>query len=308
MRKTAPIPTAIPLTIGIIAVSFSSIFVKWSSAPASIQGMYRLLFTALLMLPFIKPHLAELKSLPLKKAGMLFASGFFLALHFLLWMGSLKLTTVSSSTIILSLEPVFIVIGAFFIYKERTSSFAMFGMGVAMIGAVLIGWGDIGVSRENLIGDLLSVFGTLAVSVHMLLGQKMVTQVSSFIYSFVVFLSATVVFALYNLIGGISFTSYPGKDWGMFVLLAVVPTVFGHLLFNWLLQYVSASTISMSILGEPVGASLLAFLLLHEQMTWFQIAGGVLAISGLIAFLNANRIRWKPRRRKTNEQPLKSVS
>ncbi|MEC0242263.1 DMT family transporter [Paenibacillus dokdonensis] len=307
MRKTAPIPTALPLIIGIIAVSFSSIFVKWSSAPASIQGMYRLLFTALFMLPFIRPHLAELKSLPWKKILMLSASGFFLALHFLLWMGSLKLTTVSSSTIILALEPVFIVIGAFFIYKERTSSFAMFGMGVAIVGAVLIGWGDIGVSRTNLIGDLLSVFGTLAVSVHMLIGQKMVMQVSSFVYSFVVFLSATVVFAVYNLIGGISFTAYPGKDWWMFLLLAIVPTVFGHLLFNWLLQYVSASTISMSILGEPVGASILAFLLLNEQMTWFQIIGGILAISGLVVFLNANRVKWKPGRKRTAE-PLKSVS
>ncbi|MCJ8010951.1 DMT family transporter [Paenibacillus sp. KQZ6P-2] len=307
MKKVASIPTAIPLIIGIIAVSFSSIFVKWSSAPASIQGMYRLFFTALLMLPFIRPHLAELKSLSLKKTFMLFASGFFLALHFLLWMGSLKLTTVSSSTIILALEPVFIVIGAFFIYKERTSAFAMFGMGVAIIGAVLIGWGDIGVSRTNLIGDLLSVFGTLAVSVHMLIGQKMVKQVSSYVYSFVVFLSATIVFALYNLIDGVSFTGYSGKDWGIFLLLAVVPTVFGHLLFNWLLQYVSATTISMSILGEPVGASLLAFVLLGEQMTWFQIIGGLLAISGLILFLNADRMKWTSKR-KRDVEPLKSVS
>lgn len=306
MKKNAPIPTAIPLIIGIIAVSFSSIFVKWSSAPASIQGMYRLLITALLMLPFIRPHLAELKSLTRKKILMLFASGFFLALHFLLWMGSLKLTTVSSSTIILALEPVFIVIGAFFIYKERTSRVAMAGMGVAIIGAVLIGWGDIGVSRANLIGDLLSVFGTLAVSVHMLIGQKVVQQVSSYVYSFTVFLSATAVFAVYNAVCGISFTAYPGKDWAMFALLAVVPTVFGHLLFNWLLQYVSATTISMSILGEPVGSSLLAFILLGEQMTWFQIVGGMLAISGLIVFLNADRFKWKPKGKQAAE-PLKSA-
>ncbi|MEK4357549.1 DMT family transporter [Paenibacillus sp. FSL M7-1455] len=306
MKKNAPIPTGIPLVIGIIAVSFSSIFVKWSSAPASIQGMYRLLMTALLMLPFIRPHLAELKSLTRKKLFMLFASGFFLALHFLLWMGSLKLTTVSSSTIILALEPVFIVIGAFFIYKERTSRVAMAGMGVAIVGAVLIGWGDIGVSRDNLLGDLLSMFGTLAVSVHMLIGQKVVQQVSSYVYSFVVFLSATVVFAVYNAVCGISFTDYPGQDWAMFALLAVVPTVFGHLLFNWLLQYVSATTISMSILGEPVGSSLLAFLLLGEQMTWFQVVGGMLAISGLIVFLNADRFKWKPKDKRAAE-PLKSA-
>ncbi|MEC0370495.1 DMT family transporter [Paenibacillus chibensis] len=306
MRKKASFPTAIPLFIGIIAVSFSSIFVKWASAPASIQGMYRLLFTVLLMLPFIGPYWSELKSLSFKKASMLFTSGFFLALHFLLWMGSLKLTTVSSSTIILALEPVFIVFGAFILYKERTSRVSMLGMGVAIVGAVLIGWGDIGVSRDNLIGDMLSVFGTLAVSVHMLIGQKMVTQVSSFIYSFVVFVSAVVVFAVYNLFTATPFIGYPGKDWLMFLLLAVVPTVFGHLLFNWLLQYVSATTISMSILGEPVGSSLLAFLLLGEQMTWFQIIGGLLAISGLVVFLNAGRLSKKALGSQVGE-PLKSA-
>lgn len=92
----------------------------------------------------------------------------------------------------------------------------------------------------------------------------------------------------------------------MFALLAVVPTVFGHLLFNWLLQYVSATTISMSILGEPVGSSLLAFLLLGEQMTWFQVVGGMLAISGLIVFLNADRFKWKPKDKRAAE-PLKSA-
>ncbi|WP_152402509.1 DMT family transporter [Paenibacillus cellulositrophicus] len=296
MRKTsAPLPTFIPLLIGITAISFSSIFVKWSSAPASVQGMYRLLFTAILMLPFLKPHWKELRALSIKNWLLLGTSGFFLALHFLLWMGSLKLTSVSSSTIILALEPVFIVIGAFFFYKEKTSAAAISGMVVAIAGAVLIGLGDIGVSRDNLLGDLLSVLGTLAVSVHMLIGQKMVARVPSFVYSFVVFLSAAVVFAVYNAAAGVSFTAYPGRDWGIFLLLAVVPTVFGHLLFNWLLQYVPASTISMSILGEPVGASLLAFLILGEAITLFQLAGGLLAIAGLIVFLNAGKFKTRPK-------------
>ncbi len=278
MRKsTAPVPLALPLIIGIIAISFSSIFVKWSAAPVSIQGMYRLFFTVLLMLPFIRRHLPEIKLITLKQWLMLGSSGLFLALHFLLWMGSLKLTSVSSSTIILSLEPVFIVLGAYLVYKERTSSFAMLGMGVAMVGAAFIGWGDVGVSQTNLIGDVLSILGTLAVAVHMLIGKKMVSQLSSFVYSFVVFASAAFVFAIYNAARGISFTDYPNRDYGIFLLLAVIPTVFGHLLFNWLMQYVSVTTISMSVLGEPVGASILAFLLLGEQMSWFQMIGGMLA-------------------------------
>lgn len=284
-KSAAPIPIIIPLLIGVIAVSFSSIFVKWSTAPASIQGMYRLLFTVFMMLPFGFRRGAELRSISVKNWILLGASGFFLALHFLLWMGSLTYTTVSSSTIILALEPVFIWCGAYFLFKERMASFAKLGMLIAVAGAALIGWGDIGISNANLYGDLMSFLGTLAVAVHMLIGQKLLSQVSPYVYNLIVFSSAVVVFAIYNVTMGISFTHYNEREWGIFLLLAIIPTVFGHMLFNWLLQYISATTISMSILGEPIGASLLAFLLLNETMSNVQICGGLMAIAGMILFM-----------------------
>ncbi|MEC0091256.1 DMT family transporter [Paenibacillus macquariensis] len=284
-KSSSPIPIIIPLLIGVIAVSFSAIFVKWSSAPASIQGMYRLLFAVLIMLPFGIRRVSEFRAVSYKNWILLGVSGFFLALHFLLWMGSLKYTTVSSSTIILALEPVFIWCGAYFIFKERISSLAKVGMLIAVAGAALIGWGDVGISSANLYGDLLSFLGTMAVAVHMLIGQKLMSQVSVYVYNMSVFFSAVVVFALYNVIMGVSFTNYNDREWGIFLLLAIVPTVFGHMLFNWLLQYISATTVSMSILGEPIGASLLAFILLNETMSWIQISGGLMAIAGMILFM-----------------------
>jgi drug/metabolite transporter (DMT)-like permease len=285
-RSSSPVPIIIPLIIGVIALSFSSIFIKWSTAPASIQGMYRLLFTVLLMIPFGIRRISEFRRILIKNRLLLGLSGFFLALHFLLWMGSLKYTTVASSTIILALEPVFIWCGAYFLFKERISAFARLGMMIAIVGAGFIGWGDISVSSTNLFGDVLSFVGTLAVAVHMLLGQKLLSQVSPYVYNLSVFSSAVVVFALYNLFNEVSFTNYADQEWGIFLLLAIVPTIFGHMLFNWLLQYISATTVSMSILGEPVGASILAFLLLHEKMSVMQISGGLLAIAGMVLFMN----------------------
>lgn len=220
---------------------------------------------------------------------MLVLSGTMLALHFLLWMGSLKYTSVASSTMIMALEPVFIMLGVYFLYKEKTAVSAILGLSIAIGGVVFIGWGDIGISADNLKGDLLSVGGTIAVAVHMLIGQKLVVRMPSYLYSLIVFLSAAGVFAIYNLIMGISFFNYPANEWGIFLLLAVVPTVFGHILFNWLLQYVSATTVSMNILGEPVGASILAYLLLGEQLTALQWAGGLLVMFGLGVYLYTGR-------------------
>ncbi|MEK5254939.1 DMT family transporter [Paenibacillus sp. FSL F4-0125] len=287
--KTPPLPIPIFMLIGIVAISFSAIFIKWSAAPASIQGMYRLLFTSLLMLPFARPYSGAAFALRKKDWIMLVLSGTMLALHFLLWMGSLKYTSVASSTMIMALEPVFIMLGVYFLYKEKTAVSAILGLSIAIGGVVFIGWGDIGISADNLKGDLLSVGGTVAVAVHMLIGQKLVVRMPSYLYSLIVFLSAAGVFAIYNLFMGISFFNYPANEWGIFVLLAVVPTVFGHILFNWLLQYVSATTVSMNILGEPVGASILAYLLLGEQLTALQWAGGLLVMFGLGVYLYAGR-------------------
>jgi len=292
-RKTPPIPVPMLMIIGIVAISFSSIFIKWSDAPASIQGMYRLFFTSLLMLPFARPYTGAAAALGKRDWLMLLASGFMLALHFLLWMGSLQYTSVASSTMIMALEPLFIMLGAYFLFKEKTALSAMLGMGIAIAGVCFIGWGDVGISADNLKGDLLSIGGTAAVAVHLLIGQKIVVRMPSYLYSLIVFISAAAVFAVYNLAMSVPFFDYPPREWGIFVLLAVVPTVFGHILFNWLLQYVSATTVSMNILGEPVGASILAYFLLHEQLTGLQWAGSLLVMSGLAAYLYAGRTKNK---------------
>lgn len=287
--KKPPLPIPLLMLIGIVAISFSAIFIKWSDAPASVQGMYRLLFTSLLMMPFARPYSGAAFALRKKDWLMLVFSGAMLALHFLLWMGSLKYTSVASSTMIMALEPVFIMLGAYILYKEKTAASAILGLSIAIGGVMFIGWGDIGISADNIKGDLLSVGGTVAVAVHMLIGQKLVGRMPSYLYSLVVFLSAAGVFAVYNLVMGVPFFNYPAREWGIFILLAVVPTVFGHILFNWLLQYVSATTVSMNILGEPVGASILAYLLLGEQLKALQWTGGLLVMVGLVVYLYAGR-------------------
>ncbi|WP_379139996.1 DMT family transporter [Paenibacillus sp. sgz500992] len=294
--KKPPVPIPLLMLIGIVAISFSSIFIKWSSAPVSVQGMYRLLFTSLLMLPFARPYSGAAFALRRKDWLLLLVSGAMLALHFLLWMGSLKFTSVASSTMIMALEPVFIMLGAYLLYKEKSSMSAIAGLAIAIFGVVFIGWGDIGLSSDNLKGDLLSIGGTAAVAAHLLIGQKLVARMPSYLYSLIVFIAAAFVFAVYNLLAGIPFFDYPPREWGIFVLLAIVPTVFGHILFNWLLQYASATTVSMNILGEPVGASILAFLLLGEQLTILQWAGGVLVMGGLAVYLYAGRRKAAKRR------------
>ncbi|MED4026571.1 DMT family transporter [Priestia megaterium] len=286
-KSTLPLSPPVFLLIGVLAVSFSSILIKWSDAPASILGMYRLLFTILLFLPFLPWRQMKIlfKNSTVKEWLMLAVSGVFLGLHFLFWMESFSHTTVASAMILTALEPVFVVIGAYFLFKEKTSKVGIISILIAVSGSVIIASGDIRVSKTALYGDLLSILGTVAVSVHMLAGQELCRKMPSIIYSFAVFLIGGLVLFVYNICTNVSLTQYDIKDWWIFLLLALIPNIFGHALFNWLLKYVGATTISMAILGEPIGAIILAYFLLGEMTTVSQLVGGMIVMISVMIFL-----------------------
>ncbi|GIP22640.1 DMT family transporter [Paenibacillus sp. J22TS3] len=271
--------------IGIIAISFSSIFIRWSTAEVSVVGMYRLYMTNLLMLAAAWKYRKEILSLKPKQWLGLLLSGAMLGLHFLLWMGSLRLTTVASSTVILTLEPILVVFGSFFLFGAKINRFMMAGMGLALIGSIAIGSGDFKLSGTALQGDILSLLGTVAVAAHMLMGKRLLGGMSAFVYNFWVFFIAATMLAGYNLFRGYPFTGYAPEEWGIYLLLALVPTLFGHYLFNWLMKFISASAVSMAVLGEPVVASLLAWLLLKESLTGLQLSAGAAILAGVWIFI-----------------------
>ncbi|WAH35934.1 DMT family transporter [Alicyclobacillus dauci] len=276
------------LLIGLLAVSFSSIFIEWSKAPAAIIGMYRLWMSVILFMPMAWNKRRELVALSRKDIGLVLLSGLFLGLHFLFWIQSLKETSVASSMIIISLEPIFVLIGSIIVFREGASRKAVFSMGLAVFGCVVVASGDMTRGSGHLWGDLLSLIGTVAVSVYMIAGQKLRKSVSGTTYNVLVFFVAGLVLFLFNIGTRSPLFGYSGQDWLMFALLAVVSTVLGHGIFNWLLSSVAATTVSMTILGEPVGAIVLAFFLLGQPILLLQALGGAICLIGVFAFLRLN--------------------
>lgn len=281
--KTTP-SIMLPLLFSIIAISFASIFVKWADAPATILAMYRMYLACLFLLPIIWLKRSEFKQISRKNWIFLACAGTFLGLHFALWFTSLELTTVASSTIILALQPVVALIGVFFVYKEKASISTVVIMLIAILGIFIVGWGDFGIGRDAIIGDIFSFLSVIAVVSYLLIGQNAVKSISHWVYSFCVFLIAAFSLTFYNLIVGTSFTGYPMREWGIILLLAIFPTL-AHVIYNWLLNYVNSTTISMTILGEPVGATILAVVLLGEHVTLWQLFGGLIVLVSVFIFL-----------------------
>lgn len=293
------------LFISILAVAFSSILIKSSDTPTSVAGMYRLFITVLFLLPFVPFKTVSTLRLPLKEWLMTGAAGLFLGLHFLFWMESLSYTSVASSMVILTLQPLFVMIGSYYMFKERLNLRMVLCMMAAVLGSIVIAWGDIGISREALLGDGLSLLGTIAVSAYMLTGQKASRNVHANLYSVLVFFIGGCVMLVYNLMFSVSLTGYQGQDWLYFVLLAIIPTLFGQFIFNLLLKTIGATTVSVGIIGEPVLAILMAYLLLHESISSSQWVGGIFTIAGMCGYFWVKAYKAKPRSiHLTDKEPI----
>ncbi|EDL62633.1 DMT family transporter [Bacillus sp. SG-1] len=278
------------LVIGVISVSTSAILVKVSSADAGVIAFYRLLFTILLMSPvFLIKYRKELKKITLKDWGYAVAAGFFLAFHFILWFESLNYTSVASSTVLVTLQPLFAFLGTYLFFKEKFSKSALLSAALAISGSVVISWGDFRISGMALWGDLLALMACALVTAYLLFGQNVRKRLSLVTYTFIVYLMSTIVLFLYVLIKGEKLGPYPGEEWIYFLLLAIIPTLLGHTLFNWSLKWLSTSTISMAILFEPIGASVLAYFLLGEAVIMSQVIGGGIILLGIFLFVKEER-------------------
>ncbi|WP_203364388.1 DMT family transporter [Bacillus sp. REN10] len=288
----SPFISYVALFLGVVALSTSAIFVKLADAPAAITAFYRLFFAALILLPFLlmnKENRQELRSLSKKQWGFGVLSGFFLAAHYVLWFESLNYTSVASSTVIVTLQPLFSMIGGYFLFKERFSKGAIVGFLIAIGGSVIIGWGDFQVSGQALFGDILAFIAAGVITAYFLVGQHVRKSLSLVPYSMIGYASSSVFLSVFALSQQVSFVDYPAQTWWSFLGLAFIATILGQTVFNWLLKWLSTSVISMSILGETIGTCILAYFILGEVISFQQAIGIALILMGLALFLLQQR-------------------
>ena len=272
---------------GVFALSTSAIFVKMANAPSAVVAFYRLLLAALILLPFLllsKIHRAEAKALRSRQWLQIFSAGFLLALHYVLWFESLGYTSIASSTVLVCLQPLFSLALERFVLKKRIKSTAMIGCIIAMVGCVMIGYGDFQISGKNLLGDILALIAAGVIALYYLVGEKVRKDVSAVTYSTLGYSSSAVVLLIYALLRGDSLIGYPTSTWLALAALAVISTIGGQFIFNLLLKKVPASAVTMSILGEPIGTCLLAYLIFHEGVAMQQFVGMMIILVGMVIY------------------------
>jgi drug/metabolite transporter (DMT)-like permease len=289
MHYNDKINAKLAVMLGVTAVSTAALFVRLSDAPAAAIAANRLLLTLILLGPAALWRCGpEIRATKLKDRALAALAGVFLGLHFLMWISSLQLTGVAASVVLVSTHPLFILAYTRIFERKTIGLTRLLGTLFALAGIVVIALADWH-GGHALYGDLLALGGAVAVAGYFLLGRQLRKSMSNLNYVTHAYLSAWLVLAAASYMGGTPLFAYPPREWLIFLALAFFPTILGHTVFNWALARVDVSFVSVMILGEPVGAALLAYLFLHEVPPAEHIFGGILILSGLFVFIRGNR-------------------
>ncbi len=276
------------LCIGIMAISTASIFIKLCDAPVLIIATYRMTLASLMLMPFAC-YKRPWRGWTRNKRGWLLLSGLFLSLHFAFWIASLNYTSVASSVVLVTTHPIFVGIGGWIFLKERVGMNLVLGIALSVLGSGLISYGDMSLSKEALMGDGLAVLGAMAASGYLLIGRKIRKDQELLSYIFPVYSTAGAILILLSLIFHESFFGYSPSTYFFLFLLALIPQLIGHTTFNWALKYLPASMVAITILGEPVGSTTLAYFVLGEGLTIWKVLGGISIFTGILIALKKKK-------------------
>jgi drug/metabolite transporter (DMT)-like permease len=270
------------LSLAVLFVSFGAILVRLAAAPPLAVSFYRVAIASLILLPFAGgdarrswPELGRRRGL------LLLAAGLALALHFATWIASLSYTTVASSVLLVNTAPLFAIVLSRLFLHEKPSPTVLAAIPLAFAGAALIAFGDWTGSPGSILGNGLAVAGAVTVALYQVIGRGLRDALPLNAYVLGVWGAAALALAALARSLGVLLGGYPARTWLVFVALAVVPTIGGHGLVNKSLRSLPAPTVGLFLLGEPVLASLFAWLLFRETPGPWTLGGGAIVLAAL---------------------------
>lgn len=283
-----PFHPLVALSVGVVAVSTGAIFVKAADAPALVTAAYRVGIASLVLLPIAWWRARqEILALTVREVALTFAAGAFLALHFGTWIASLDHTSVANSVVLVNTNPIWVGLLTPLLTNDRLRPGTVGCIALGVIGATVIGWGDLAAGGTALWGDALALLGGIFAALYLLLGRRLRRRLGLLAYISLCYGSAAVFLWAAVGVSGQPITGFSTATWGAFGGMALLSQLVGHTSYNWALRWMRTSTVAISLLGEPIGASLLAYLFFDEGLDSPKFIGGGLIL--LAIYLAARR-------------------
>ena len=282
------------LLLSILGISTAAPLIRLSHAPPSALAFWRMVLSALLTGALWAVSRgrepASFGPGPLgRKLLLMLLSGVFLGLHFVLWVTSLSFTTVAVSVVLVNTQPVFAALLAWIFLKEPPTGGQLLGILLALAGVALLALPSEG-GEAGRTGALLALGGALSGSCYFVTGRRLRPETGLWAYVTIVYAVAALFLLPAALLLQARLWPFPPREWLLFAALAAGPTLFGHTLLNWALRWLPAPVVNVTALGEPVGASLLAFLIpsIGETPGPTVLAGGAITLLGIFFALGGS--------------------
>ncbi|MBD90840.1 MAG: EamA family transporter [Deltaproteobacteria bacterium] len=281
----------VALAVGLTAVSTAAVLVRLVDGVSSLAiAFWRITFAAVLFAPLLlsKRRREALAGLSTSARWRLLGAGVFLGAHFALWITSLQYTSVASSVLLVTTNPIWVGLLSPWLIGERPTRRTWVGILVAMIGAVIVGFeADTGEYANPALGNALALAGGLAASGYLMMSRSVRPSLDFGAYSAATMAGAWVVLALVVVVSGVPLSGYEASAWGLFAAMALGPQLLGHGSLVWALRWVGADVVAVVLLGEPIGAAILAWYVLGEVPPDAAWMGGPLLLVGIGIVLSA---------------------
>jgi len=275
------------LFAGVLIASTASILIRYAQG-AGMSSLSiaagRLGLAALILTPLALSRSSnEIRRLARRDVLFGMGAGVFLALHFASWISSLEYTSVASSAALVSTNPLWVGLASFFLFRERLHWTTLVGIALTLVGTIVISISDsTNTTQSNpLLGNTLALIGAVTASGYLLIGRNLRQRLSVLAYIWLVYTSAAVVLVVWAIVSGQQFFGFEPYAYLIVLGLAVGPQLLGHTAFNYALSGLSATYVAVAILGEPIGSSLLAFILFRETVALLQLVGIILLLTGI---------------------------
>jgi drug/metabolite transporter (DMT)-like permease len=276
----------VTLLVGVLSVSFAAIFIRLADAPPLVIAAYRLSIASAILVPIAAMKSGHvLKDLSRRDMLLILLSSVFVAVHFALWITSLSYTSITSSMVLVTSHPVFVAATSYFLWGERLDKVAVGGIVVTLLGVIIINYGDFTFTEKAFWGDLLALIAGLAMGAYLIIGGQIRSRIGILPYLALIYSGAAVMLLATAMITGHSLIGYSNVTYVMMVLLALVPQLIGHSCLNLTVRLIPVTLVSVAILGEPVGATVLGYLILDEVPHANEITGGLLILVGIFTVM-----------------------
>jgi len=275
------------LIIGLVAISTSPVIAKMLPlVPATVIAFWRMAIASALL--WVYSVFFSYKSVKSNNSILVYLAGASLAMHFIFWFGALKLTSIANTTVLGIVAPAFTLLIEKLFYGKKIGAFSSIALIIVFIGCVIVQGSDLGSFSGEGLGNIMAIVSAVFLGIVFLIGSKARQEIGVLTYTKNLFSVSALVLLSCSLLLNNPIFNYSINNYFWLCMLGVVPTLIGHTIFSYSIKYVSPTIITSIPLGEPIIASILAFVLFKEGVSSFVFMGGLVIAVGLILLIKNN--------------------